>query len=166
MPFVLKPYAAVLNGYVTRFIEDANDLQEGEVALPVVADPDPEIAPNEKIWGPEYEILPDKVRAYGLAVKAEPDELLKVTFAQLLIGLVAEGWITEAEGDGWLAGNLPAPVLYLISTLPAAQRFAAKARALRPSEVLRRDPLVEMLGAAQGKTSAELDAFFSKYRMV
>ena len=166
MPFVLHPFAAVKNGYVTRFIDDEADVAEGEVALPVVADPDPTLAADEKLWGPNFEVLEDRVRAYGQAMKAEPHEIVKMTFAQLLIGLVAEGWITEAEGDGWLAGTLPAPVLALISGLPAEHRFAAKARAIRPSEVLRRDPLVEMLGAAQGKTPAELDAFFATYSKV
>ncbi len=166
MPFVLHPFAAVRNGYVTRFIDDENDLLDGEVALPVIADPDPVLAPDEKIWGPDFEVLEDRVRAYGRAAKAEPHELLKITFAQLLIGLVAEGWISEADGEGWLTGTLPAPVLALISTLPAQHRFAAKARATRPSEVLRRDPLVEMLGAAQGKTAEQLDAFFATYSQV
>lgn len=89
-----------------------------------------------------------------------------ITFAQLLIGLVAEGWITEAQGDGWLAGTLPDPVIALISTLPQEQRFAAKARALRPSEVLRADPLVVALGSAQGKTPEDLDVFFRTYASV
>jgi len=89
-----------------------------------------------------------------------------LSFAQLLIGLVAEGWITEAEGDAWLGGRLPASVLQLIATLPSQQRFAAKARALRPSEVLRTDPLVEALGAAERKTPAELDQFFQTYAQV
>ena len=89
-----------------------------------------------------------------------------ITFAQLLIGLVTEAWITEAEGEAWLAGTLPAPVLSLIATLPAGQQFAAKARALRPSVVMRVDPLVASLGAAQGKTDAELDAFFTTYAQV
>jgi hypothetical protein len=166
MPFTLYPYAAVRNGYVTRFINDSGDVAPGETALPVVADADPVLAPDEKIWGPNFEVLADRVRAYGTAVKAEPHEIVKLTFAQLLIGLVTEGWITESEGDAWLAGVLPTPVLYVISTLPAQARFSAKARAIRPSEVLRRDPLVEMLGAAQGKTSSELDTFFATYSQV
>lgn len=86
-----------------------------------------------------------------------------ISFAQLLSGLVAEGWITEAEGEAWLTGTLPAPVLALIATLPAEQQFAAKARASRPSEVLRMDPLVQAMGAAQGKTPEELDQFFRTY---
>jgi hypothetical protein len=86
-----------------------------------------------------------------------------ITFAQLLIGLVTEAWITEAEGEAWLAGTLPLAVLTVIDSLPANQRFAAKARALRPSEVVRNDPLVAAMGAAAGKTEAEMDTFFQTY---
>lgn len=91
---------------------------------------------------------------------------MSITFSQLLIGLVAEGWITEAEGEAWLTGVLPAPVLALISTLPAEQQFPAKARATIPSVVIRTDPLVVSLGAAQGKTPEELDTFFRTYAQV
>lgn len=86
-----------------------------------------------------------------------------ITFAQLLIGLVAEQWISEAEGEGWLGGALPGGVLAVIDTLPPEMRFAAKARALRPSEVLRHDQLVAAMGGAAGKTEAEIDDFFRKY---
>jgi hypothetical protein len=92
-----------------------------------------------------------------------PRKAMSLTFAQLLIGLVAEQWITEAEGEAWLAGTLPASVLSLIATLPADQQFPAKARALRPSIVERLDPLVIALGQAQGKTPEELDTFFLTY---
>ena len=86
-----------------------------------------------------------------------------LSFAQLLIGLVTEEWITEAEGGGWLVGTLPAPVLAVIATLPTAQQFAAKARAIRPSVIVRADPLVAALAAAEGKSSADIDAFFTTY---
>ena len=88
---------------------------------------------------------------------------MTLSFAQLMIGLVTEQWITEVEGESWLAGTLPLPVLLVIDGLPANQRFAAKARALRPSEVLRSDPLVAAMGTAAGKTEAEIDAFFQTY---
>lgn len=91
---------------------------------------------------------------------------LSLTFAQMLIGLVAEGWISEVEGEAWLGGALPAPVIGLIATLPAGQRFAARARAARPSIVLRSDPLVAALAAAQGRSADELDAFFEAYALV
>jgi hypothetical protein len=94
--------------------------------------------------------------------ESEPQDPLipSITFAQLLIALVAAGWITEAEGEAWLVGTLPAPVNALIASLLPNQRFAARARAVAPSVVLRNDPLVVALGTAQGKTSAELDQFF------
>lgn len=88
---------------------------------------------------------------------------LSLSFAQLLIGLVSEAWISEAEGEAWLDGALPASVDALIATLPADQRFAAKAHAKRPSVILRLDPLVVSLGAMQGKTEADLDTFFKTY---
>ena len=94
---------------------------------------------------------------------APPVIIPDLSFAQLLIGLVTEGWITEAEGGGWLVGTLPAPVLAVIATLPAGQQFAAKARAIRPSAVVRADPLVASLAAAEGKSSADIDAFFTTY---
>lgn len=98
------------------------------------------------------------------AAAAEADRAaMTLSFAQLLIGLVTEAWITEAEGEAWLSGTLPTAVLTVIDALPVEQRFAAKARALRPSQVLRSDPLVAAMGAAAGKTSAEVDAFFQTY---
>lgn len=96
----------------------------------------------------------------------EKRQSMKLSFAQLLIGLVKEAWITEAEGEAWLAGTLPFNVLLVIDGLPADQRFPAKARALRPSEVLRADPLVGAMGTAAGKTDAEIDAFFTSYAAV
>lgn len=93
-------------------------------------------------------------------------QFMSMSFAQLLIGLVAEAWITEAEGEAWLAGTLPFAVLTVIDSLPADQRFPAKARALRPSEVVRMDPLVIGMGMAAGKTDAEIDAFFAAYGAV
>lgn len=108
----------------------------------------------------------EEIAAIEDAALALLRERASLTFAQLLIGLVAEGWITEAEGEAWLTGVLPAPVLALISTLPAEQQFPAKARATIPSIVLRSDPLVVSLGAAQGKTPEELDTFFRTYAQV
>lgn len=114
-----------------------------------------------------------RVEQHPLGRELTPEEIaararegMRLSFAQLLIGLVTEGWITEAEGEAWLAGTLPAPVLGLIATLPPEQQFPAKARATVPSEVLRTDPLVSALGTAQGKTAEELDQFFLTYAEV
>ena len=94
---------------------------------------------------------------------AHARETMTLSFAQLVTGLVAEAWISEAEGEAWLAGVLPAAVLAVIGTLPAQARFAAKARATRPSIIERTDPLVAALAAAQDKTEAQLDTFFIGY---
>lgn len=110
--------------------------------------------------------------AGGIAAYVAPDAAtvlaaqragMSLTFAQLLIGLVTEEWITEAEGEAWLEGTLPAAVIALIASLPEGARFAARARAVRPSVVLRLDPLVVALAAAQSKSAEELDAFFATY---
>lgn len=90
-----------------------------------------------------------------------------ITFAQLLIGLVGEGWISVEEGRAWRDRvSLPVQVETLIATLPPEQQFAAETRAMAPSEVLRNDPLVVALGAVSGKTEKELDDFFRKYALV
>lgn len=91
---------------------------------------------------------------------------MRLSFAQLLIGLVAEQWITQAEGETWLAGSLPAAMEGAIATLPYEAQFPARVRALRPSEVLRLDPLVNGMAAAQGVSPAQLDAFFVSYSQV
>jgi hypothetical protein len=121
------------------------------------------VSPAEEGWTDgEYSLeaaTPDEVLAAQRAT-------MRLSFAQLLIGLVTEQWITEAEGEAWLAGTLPFAVLTVIDGLFVEQRFPAKARALRPSEVLRADPLVTAMGTAAGKTEAEIDAFFLNYSFV
>jgi len=90
-----------------------------------------------------------------------------ISFAQLLIGLVSEGWITPAEGRAWRDRvALPLPVQALINEFPEGQRFAAETRAMAPSTILRADPLVVGMGAAAGKTPEEIDTFFRTYATV
>lgn len=89
-----------------------------------------------------------------------------LTFLQLMIGLVTEGWITEAEGDAWLDGTPPPQVDALISQLPAEERFPARARAKRFTVAERDDPLVNGLGQIEGKTTEDLDAFFHQYSQI
>ncbi len=129
--------------------------------------------PSDTAAGFDVAGLDAAIRAAGgIAPYVPPDPAIvlaaqrqgmTMTFAQLLIGLVAEEWITEAEGEAWLSGTLPQAVLDLISTLPASQRFPARARAVAPSVILRLDPLVIALAAAQSKTPEELDTFFTTY---
>jgi hypothetical protein len=124
------------------------------------------ISPAEAGWTDgEYslELIPPPPAPTPEELLAAERAAMRLSFAQLLIGLVTEAWITEAEGDAWLSGTLPFAVLTVIDNLPANQRFAARARALRPSEVLRNDPLVISMGTAAGKTDTEIDTFFRTY---
>jgi hypothetical protein len=117
--------------------------------------------PGNRFWQSVQDAI-----AGGAAVSDEvvlPQTVTQITFAQLLIGLVAEGLITEVEGDAWLAGTIPLSVSMLIGTLPKAQQFAAKARAIRPSAVVRNDNLVIALAQSRGMSASALDAFFAKY---
>lgn len=107
----------------------------------------------------------ERAEAAAAALEVERGGMV-LSFAQLLIGLVAEGWITEAEGDAWLDGTLPAPFNALIAGLPKEQRFPAKARAKRPSSILRSDPLVVALAAMQGRSPEDLDTFFIKHSLI
>lgn len=119
-------------------------------------------APGNRHWQMVQDAIAD-----GATVTVEeppPPPVPDLSFAQLLIGLVAEGWITAEEGRAWRDRvALPAPVVELISKLPPEQQFAAETRALAPSEVLRNDPLVVSLGEMQQKTPEELDQFFRTY---
>ena len=127
------------------------------------------ISPAEAGWTDgEYslELIPPPPAPTPEEILAAERATMRLSFAQLLIGLVTEAWITEAEGDAWLSGTLPFAVLTVIDNLPANQRFAARARALRPSEVLRNDPLVISMGTAAGKTAEEIDTFFRTYASV
>jgi hypothetical protein len=152
------------------------ELYQGETKITTVAPGARFTLPNGDVVSPAYAGWTNG--AFSLAQAPEPtppsaEELLEaaragmqLSFAQMLIGLVSEEWITEAEGEAWLTGTTPAAVTALIDTLPQGQRFAAKARAVRPSVVMRTDPLVIALATMQGKTEAELDAFFTTYAQV
>ena len=97
MPFVLHPFAAVKDGYVTRFISDEADVRKGEIALPVIADADPVLADGQRIWGPDFEVLPDRVRAYGRAAALEGEEYLLNRIAKLEAALDARLAVVESK---------------------------------------------------------------------
>lgn len=135
-----EQYEAALAGMMDGRMVSVDD------GFAVIDPPEPEPAP-------EPEPLPPSI----------PQQM---TFAQLLIGLVAENWISEAEGEAWLTGVVPDAVKALIATLPEGQRFAALARASRPSVVMRSDPLVAAMADMQDKSQVEMDDFFSTYAAI
>ena len=104
-----------------------------------------------------------RIEIDGAARLARERAQMSLSFAQLIAGLATEEWITEAEMDGWLAGTVPAPVAGLLAQLPAPDRYFAKARAVRPSVVMRTDPLVDALAVIEGKTPEQIDNFFLTY---
>lgn len=146
-----------------EFVENVNEgrafvLSNGDTVSPAYA------GWTNGVYSLEEAALPPPPSAEELL--AQERAAMRLSFAQLLIGLVAEGWITQEEGEAWLRGVLPTSVLATINLIPVEQQFAAKARATSPSVVLRNDPLVEMMALAQGRTAAELDAFFTTYSAV
>lgn len=152
--------AVIDNGFVVNIIEvDESNVPEWCLGYPDATD-------DAQIGG-AY----DGARFYPAPIKPSPDpdairSRLKLSFAQLLIGLVSESFITEQDGDLWLQGQLPQPVLAIIDTLPLASRFAAKVKATRPSEVLRADPIVWAMADSKGMTPEQLDQFFINYSAV
>lgn len=111
--------------------------------------------------GADFEWVAGKWQATPPAPAPVPQEL---SFAQLLIGLVAEGWLSVADARAWRDRvALPAQVQTLIAALPPEQQFAAETRALAPSVVLRSNPLVQALATAAGKSPEQLDDFFRTY---
>lgn len=97
MPFFLHPFAAVKDGYIVRFISDEADVRNGEEALPVVADADPMVADGQRLAGPDFEVLPDRVRAYGKVVAIDGEEYLLNRIAKLEAALDARLAVVEAK---------------------------------------------------------------------
>lgn len=120
-------------------------------------------APGNRHW----QMVQDAIAEGATVTVEEPQPApvpASISFAQLLIGLVTEQWITPIEGRAWRDRvALPEQVQAVIASLPLEQQFAAETRALAPSEVLRNDPLVQALSVAAGKTLEELDNFFRTY---
>jgi hypothetical protein len=147
-----------------------NLIKDGEIIKPVLPGSQFPL-PNGDVVSPayagwsngEYELVEVAVDPVPEPEPYDPRTDMRLSFAQMLIGLVTEQWITEADGNGWLTGVLPPSVEATINLVPADQRFAARARATRPSEVLRLDPLVQMMSMAQGRSPEEVDDFFTRY---
>ncbi len=93
-------------------------------------------------------------------------EKMKLSFAQLLIGFVDEGWITQSEAMNWMNGSLPAMVVSAISQLPTEQQFAATVKATKSTDITRVEPWIISVGNAQNKTVEQMDEFFKKYTTI
>jgi len=141
--------------------------QQVQAVMPEVVAPAPI---DETYLTVRYERLVPLLIEAIKAQQAKIEELSHVpasmSFAQFIIGLVAEEWITEEEAHIWLSGTLPPRVVSTISLVPADKRFATTAKALRPSTMYRLDPLLQIMALAQKRSKSEVDEFFSKYSSV
>lgn len=138
---------------IARWLTDS-DVEIVEPSHPewaeIAATAAPYVAPSEQ-----------DIAAQALAAERAT---MQLSFAQMLIGLVSEGWITAQEGRAWRDRvALPAPVVALIEALPEAAQFAAETRALAASTIPRTNDLVIGLASANGKTPEQLDDFFRTY---
>lgn len=138
-------------GYLTDSI--LNSYPEGTIEVP--AKPGDEYEFNGTEWVPTTTV-------------ANPNRVSMVlSFSQLMIGLVTEGWITEAEGYAWLTNSaLPQKVLDVVNMLPENARFSAHARLLRMSVAERLNPLLVAMASADGRSEEEVDDFFQTYANV
>lgn len=84
-----------------------------------------------------------------------------ITPRQLILGAMADGWITAQEAEDWAMGNsLPGVVLNVINTLPEAERPAARITTLRMTEAERSNPLLIGVATSLGVDDAGLDNAF------
>jgi hypothetical protein len=141
--------------------------QQVQAVMPEVVAPAPI---DEKYLTVRYERLVPLLIEAIKAQQAKIEELshvpVSMSFPQFIIGLVAEEWITEEEGQMWLAGTLPPRVVATISLAPAEKRFAATAKAMRSPVINRLDPLVQMMALVQKRSPKEVDDFFARYAAV
>jgi hypothetical protein len=97
---------------------------------------------------------------------------MQLSFAQFVVGLTETDWITDAEAEAWLAGNaLPAAVDAALAQIPAQAggqkpRLRARARALRPSTVVRTNELLALMAQSRGATQEQLDDLFRTYAKI
>jgi hypothetical protein len=102
------------------------------------------------------------IAAYSAPVAPVP---ASVTRRQMILGLVAAGYITSAEGIAAAqSGAVPAAVQAVINTLPdQSSKDAATITWASMSICERSNSLVAALAAANSLTSAQVDALFQSW---
>ena len=94
-------------------------------------------------------------------VAAVPPVPASVSRAQFFHAAAQAGIITNAEAIAVFTGVVPASLSTAIATLSASQQFAANIAILGNTTFERANPLLITLGAAMGKTPAQIDALFT-----
>lgn len=172
--------------FVGATLADESPMEPGVWLIPAgcVEVPPPEVGPNEvPVWGPQgwTVMVPQPPTEGGEAVPPKtPEEVLEeeraamsLSFAQFVVGLVEQQWVSPQEGSAWLSGSaLPAAVEAALGTIPetaeggSMPRLRARARALRPSEVQRNNELLLLMASMQNASPEDLDGFFRSYAAI
>ena len=86
-----------------------------------------------------------------------------ITARQLILGLLGDGRISEAEAEAWTQGTLPPAIDAAVLGLPDGQRVQARITLRAMGEAHRADALTAVLAAATGLDDAALDDAFRRW---
>jgi hypothetical protein len=117
--------------------------------------------PDWSIWlslyaaGNHAASLPEIAVAHTQIV---PSSISDRQMAQIM---AVEGIITESEALAWVSsGTVPAAMDALVESLPEGEQFAARMLLAGATVFERNHPLVDVLGAAHGMSSEDMDELF------
>jgi hypothetical protein len=106
----------------------------------------------------DWEAEGNTIPPYAAPPPPTPDQISDRQFFQELSIM---GLITQAEAlSAVQVGTIPAAMETFIGSLPSAQQFSARMVLTGATTFQRSHPLVAMFGAAQGMTSAQIDALW------
>ena len=92
---------------------------------------------------------------------------MSLTRRQVIIGMVLEGLISQAEGIAMsTAKTPPAAVETMLAAMPEPQQTVARITLADFTVAYRLDPMVALFQTAGGLTDAQMDAFFVGYAAV
>jgi hypothetical protein len=102
-----------------------------------------------------------ELATYGVTKVVTVDVPAVISDRQFFQQLAVAQIITEAEALAAVrTGAIPSLLAAFIATLPQADRFAAEMVLSGATDFLRVHPLTDAIGASQGMTPAQVDAFF------
>lgn len=130
----------------------------------VLRDADQAFIPDDPL-NADWQIYQSWLAVPNTPTPAPPPPIIipqSVTRRQFYQAAAQLGLITQEEALAVLTtGVIPSSLASAIDALPAADRFAAQMGIVGATAYLRSDPLVALLGAAMGQSSAQIDALFT-----
>lgn len=125
-------------------------------------DPAHTLVADDNGWSGRADALPPGVTPAAYEPPPEPVPAT-ITPRQLILGLLSDGHITEAEAEAWTQGTLPAAVETVLATLPATEAVVARISLRTMREVRRDDPLTATIAAHAGIDDAGVDDAFRRW---